>query len=199
MGFYFVSRPALLAALFIKEQLREPVALFWTVVSPVVTYYLLTYSRAPLSSEAVDYLSKTSWFYAFVSSNVALFGFAFYIVGRRESGFLRSFVYTNRTMVVFLIGQFSAYSVVSILYCSVFYILTRIFSGEFDVAEYLVIVGRFYVCFLFFFYTRAVADACPIRLSKYEHPLFNFVPYDVGSRDHQYGSSQSRLSYCRFF
>lgn len=67
MDFYFVSRPALLAALFIKEQLREPVALFWTVVSPVVTYYLLTYAREPLSSEAVDYLSKTSWFYAFVS------------------------------------------------------------------------------------------------------------------------------------
>lgn len=150
MDFYFVSRPALLAALFIKEQLREPVALFWTVVSPVVTYYLLTYARAPLSGEAVDYLSKTSWFYAFVSSNVALFGLAFYIVGRRESGFLRSFVYTDRTKVVFLIGQFSAYSVVSILYCSVFYMLTRIFSGEFDVAEYLVIVGRFYVCFLLF-------------------------------------------------
>lgn len=154
MDFYFVSRPALLAALFIKEQLREPVALFWTVVSPVVTYYLLTYARAPLSSEAVDYLSKTSWFYAFVSSNVALFGLAFYIVGRRESGFLRSFVYTDRTKVVFLIGQFSAYSVVSILYCSVFYMLTRIFSGEFDVAEYLVIVGRFYVCFLLFLYPR---------------------------------------------
>jgi ABC-2 type transport system permease protein len=150
MDFYFVSRPALLAALFIKEQLREPVALFWTVVSPVVTYYLLTYARAPLSSEAVDYLSKTSWFYAFVSSNVALFGLAFYIVGRRESGFLRSFVYTDRTKVVFLIGQFSAYSVVSILYCSVFYMLTRVFSGEFYVAEYLVIVGRFYVCFLLF-------------------------------------------------
>jgi len=150
MDFYFVSRPALLAALFIKEQLREPVALFWTVVSPVVTYYLLTYARAPLSGEAVDYLSKTSWFYAFVSSNVALFGLAFYIVGRRESGFLRSFVYTDRTKVVFLIGQFSAYSVVSILYCSVFYMLTRIFSGEFDVAEYLVIVWRFYVCFLLF-------------------------------------------------
>lgn len=49
-----------------------------------------------------------------------------------------------------MIGQFSAYSVVSILYCSVFYMLTRIFSGEFDVAEYLVIVGRFYVCFLLF-------------------------------------------------
>ncbi|UII69570.1 ABC transporter permease [Pseudomonas sp. HN11] len=150
MDFYFVSRPALLAVLFIKEQLREPVALFWTVVSPAVTYYLITYARTPLSGGAVDYLSSTSWFYAFVSSNVALFGLAFYIVGRRESGFLRSFVYTDRTKVIFLLGQFSAYSVVSILYCSVFYILTRVFTGGLDIAEYLVIVGRFYVCFLVF-------------------------------------------------
>lgn len=96
----------MLAALFIKEQLREPVALLWTVVSPVVTYYVMTYVRAPLSGEAVDYLSGTSWFYAFVSSKVALFGLAFYIVGRRESGFLRSFVYTGRTKVVFLLGRF---------------------------------------------------------------------------------------------
>ncbi|OIN45832.1 ABC transporter permease [Pseudomonas azotoformans] len=150
MDFYCVSRPAVLAALFIKEQLREPVALLWTVVSPVVTYYLITYARAPLSGEAVDYLSGTSWFYAFVSSNVALFGLAFYIVGRRESGFLRSFVYTGRTKVVFLFGQFLAYSVVSIVYCSVFYMLTRMYSGGLDSAEYLMIVGRFYVCFLLF-------------------------------------------------
>lgn len=130
MDFYFVSRPALLAALFIKEQLREPVALFWTVVSPVVTYYLLTYARAPLSSEAVDYLSKTSWFYAFVSSNVALFGLAFYIVGRRESGFLRSFVYTDRTKFVFFDwAVFCIFSCFNIVLLRILYAHPNFFRG----------------------------------------------------------------------
>lgn len=150
MNLYSPSKPVLLAMLFIKEQLKEPVALFWTVISPVVTYYLITYTRVPASSASPDYLSSTSWFYAFVSSSVALFGLAFYIVGRRESGFLRSFVYTKFTKITFLMGQFFAYSLVSILYGSAFYVLTRNASGSVDVAEYLVIIGRFYTCFLLF-------------------------------------------------
>lgn len=101
MNLYALSKPFVLAALFIKEQLKEPVALFWTGLSPVVTYYLITYTRAPVSGASGDYLSRTSWFYAFVSCSVAFFGLAFYIVGRRESGFLRSFVYTGRTKIKF--------------------------------------------------------------------------------------------------
>lgn len=150
MNPYVLFKPFSLAALFIKEQLKEPVALFWTVVSPVVTYYLITYTKTPVSDAPIDYLSSTSWFYAFVASSVALFGLAFYIVGRRESGFLRSFVYTGRTRIVFLIGQFLAYSVVAVLYCTVFYVLTRYSFGVFNGAEYLVVVVRFYVCFLIF-------------------------------------------------
>ncbi|MFL1544166.1 ABC transporter permease [Pseudomonas sp. O39] len=153
MSPYSLFKPVRLAALFVKEQLKEPVALFWTVISPVVTYYLIMYTRAPVSEAPSDYFSSTSWFYAFVSSSVALFGLAFYIVGRRESGFLRSFVYTGRTKIIFLVGQFLAYSVVSIVYCSVFYVLTRNASGvagSAGVAEYLVVIGRFYVCFLMF-------------------------------------------------
>lgn len=150
MNSYVLFKPFSLAALFVKEQLKEPVALFWTVVSPVVTYYLITYTKTSVSDAPIDYLSSTSWFYAFVASSVALFGLAFYIVGRRESGFLRSFVYTGRTRIVFLIGQFLAYSVVAVLYCTVFYVLTRYSSGVFNGAEYLVVVVRFYVCFLIF-------------------------------------------------
>lgn len=144
---YSLSKPFLLAKLFIKEQFKEPVALFWTVISPVVTYYLIAYARAPLSTAASSYLSTTSWFYAFISSSVALFGLAFYIVGRRESGFLRSFVYTQKTKAVFLQGQFLAYSLISIIYCSVFYFFTY---GCLDVPTLFIVAGRFYVCFLIF-------------------------------------------------
>lgn len=162
MTLYALLKPVLLALLFIKEQLKEPVALFWTVISPVVTYYLIAYTRAPVMGVSGDYLSNTSWFYAFVASSVALFGLAFYIVGRRESGFLRSFVYTGRTKVIFLAGQFLAYSIVSILYCSVFYLLTRYSFGAVDIAEYLVIVGRFYVCFLLFSIPALLLTLVPV-------------------------------------
>lgn len=150
MSVDLLLKSMMLAKLFIKEQLKEPVALFWVVISPVVTFYLITYARAPLGNAANDYLASTSWFYAFVSSSVALFGLAFYIVGRRESGFLRSFVYTRRTQCLFLVGQCLAYSVISVVYCSVFYVFTRLNFGAMGWEEFFVIVGRFYSCFLLF-------------------------------------------------
>lgn len=142
-----------LSMLFVKEQLKEPVALFWTVVSPVVTYYLIRYARGAVgvtNLESLEYVSNASWFYAYVSSSVAMFGLAFYMIGRRESGFLRSFVYVGRAKIIFVVGQFFAYSFISVLYCSVFYVITRTSSGHVSGAEYLVIVVRFYVCFLLF-------------------------------------------------
>jgi len=150
MSYYLVLKPFKLAVLFIKEQLKEPVALFWIVISPVVTFYLILYARAPSTAESVSYVASTSWFYAFVSSSVALFGLAFYIVGRRESGFLRSFVYTRRTKAIFLLGQFLAYSVIAIVYSSVFYTFTRLYFGGMEWFELATVIGRFYVCFLLF-------------------------------------------------
>lgn len=150
MSTNLLFKSSLLATLFIKEQLKEPLALFWIVLSPVVTFYLIMYARMTSAEISADYISVTSWFYAFVSSSVAMFGLAFYIVGRRESGFLRSFVYTNRTKRVFLIGQLLAYSIMSMVYCLVFYVLTRVYFGEVSFVEFIVVAGRFYICFLLF-------------------------------------------------
>ena len=159
---YPLSKPFLLAILFIKEQLKEPVALLWIVISPAVTFYLLTYARVAGDELYRDYTSATSWFYAFISSSVALFGLAFYIVGRRESGFLRSFVYTKRTKITFLTGQFLAYSFMSVIYCSVFYVLTRGYFGSVALDEWMVIVGRFYMCFLLFSTPALLLTLVPI-------------------------------------
>jgi ABC-2 type transport system permease protein len=150
MNYYPLLKPFMLAGFFIKEQLKEPVSLFWVLVSPVVTFYLLNYARTPVGGLPVDYVSSASWFYSFVSSSVALFGLAFYIVGRRESGFLRSFVFARQTKAIFVVGQFLAYSVMSVLYCSAFYIFTRAYFGVMSFAELVVVVGRFYICFLLF-------------------------------------------------
>lgn len=165
-----------LALLFIKEQLKEPLALFWIVISPVVTFYLITYARMPTAERAGDYIGATSWFYAFVSSSVAMFGLAFYIVGRRESGFLRSFVYTARTKGVFLIGQFLAYSCMALVYCLAFYIFTRTYFGEAGFVEFLVIGGRFYVCFLLFSVPALLLTLAPLGFQN-ANTVFSVVSF----------------------
>lgn len=82
-----MSRSLALAGLFIKEQLKEPVALFWMIVSPVATYYLLAYSRDVLSPSGVSYIESTSWFYAYISSSVAFF-WIFFLHCREEGKWL---------------------------------------------------------------------------------------------------------------
>ncbi|TFY86799.1 ABC transporter permease [Pseudomonas kairouanensis] len=145
-----LCKPFLLAGLFVKEQLKEPIALFWMVISPVTTFYLIIYARSNADGMPEDYLSVTSWFYAFVACSVAFFGLAFYIIGRRESGFLRSFVYTGRTKAIFLFGQYFAYSFISIVYCTVFYCFTRPYFGPLAVAEFFDVLARFYTCYVLF-------------------------------------------------
>ncbi|WP_178089949.1 hypothetical protein [Pseudomonas sp. WS 5051] len=103
------SRAFQLAMIFIKEQLKEPTALFWILLSPGAVFYLLIYSKGDDNFNQ-DYSAVTAWFYAYISSSVAFFGFSFYIIGRRESGFIRSFIYTPHARAVFLIAQLIAYS-----------------------------------------------------------------------------------------
>jgi len=176
MTHYSACKPLLLSILFIKEQLKEPVALFWIVISPVVTFYLINYARAPQGGVSGEYLSSTSWFYSFVSSSVALFGLAFYVVGRRESGFLRSFVYTPQTKAIFMVGQFLAYSVMSITYCAAFYVLTRAYFGVMGVGEFVVIIGRFYVCFLLFSTPALLLTLLPMGFQN-TNTLFSMLSF----------------------
>jgi len=182
MRYYPLLKPLLLAGLFIKEQLKEPVALFWIVISPAVTFYLIAYARVGEGTLSQRYLDNTSWFYAFVSSSVALFGLAFYIVGRRESGFLRSFVYTRRTKTIFLLGQFFAYSIMSVIYCSVFYVFTRNYFGVMDVTEFFVVLGRFYICFLLFSVPSLLLTLIPMGFQNTNtvFSIFSFLMLVLG-------------------
>lgn len=159
---FIISRSFALTWLFVKEQLKEPVALFWIIVSPVVTYHLLAYSRGDVFSSGMGYLESTSWFHAYISSSVAFFGFSFYIVGRRESGFIRSFVYTSEAKLIFMLAQFFAYSLISLIYCTVFYVLTCFSFGGFDAAELLLIFPRFYICYVLFCVPGVLLSLLPV-------------------------------------
>ncbi|WP_432668287.1 ABC transporter permease [Pseudomonas umsongensis] len=161
-----LSRSLALSGLFIKEQLKEPVALFWMIISPVVTYYLLAYSRGGFSASEVGYMESTSWFYAYISSSVAFFGFSFYIVGRRESGYIRSFVYTPDAKMVFMAAQFLAYSLVALIYSITFYALTYFSYGSFDVSDLWGVISRFYICYILFVIPGVLLGFLPLSFQN---------------------------------
>ncbi|WP_100071897.1 ABC transporter permease [Pseudomonas syringae] len=146
----FLSQIFMLSRLFIKEQLNEPVAFFWIMISPCAIFYMMIFSKNDSTVFETEYLHSAAWFFAYVASSVALFGFCFYIIGRRESGFVRSFIYTPYSRRRFLVSHFFSYSLISILYCSLFYLSSRPLFGAYNITEYLDILTRFYLCFILF-------------------------------------------------
>jgi len=168
-------RTLILSRLFIKEQLKEPIAFFWIMVSPCALFYLLAATRQDPNYFTGDYVLTTSWFYAYISSSVALFGFSFYIVGRRESGFMRSFIYSAQTKSLFLRSHLLAYSLIAIFYCTVFYLITRPAFGDYEfyefyelyeLYEFIIITTRFYLSFMLFCVIGLLFTLLPINFQN---------------------------------
>ncbi|NWA03853.1 ABC transporter permease [Pseudomonas gingeri] len=169
-------RSSRLAWLFIKEQLKEPISLFWIIISPCAAFYLLALSRGRLELLSGDYTEHTAWFYAYISSSVALFGFSFYIIGRRESGYIRSFIYNHEAKLVFILAQTLAYSVIAIIYCSVFYLATRLPFGAYSLLELLNIISKFYICYLLFCSIGIFFSLLPINFQN-TNTLFSIFSF----------------------
>lgn len=154
-----------LAGLFVKEQLKEPAALFWILLSPGAVFYVLAYSKG-VDFYLQNYSDATAWFYAYIALNVALFGFSFYIVGRRESGFVRSFIYTLQARYIFLLAQFLAYSGIAFMYCLIFYLMTRLPFGEYSFFEAFDVLMRFYCCFVIFCIPGLLLTLLPLNFQS---------------------------------
>lgn len=155
-----------LTSIFIKEQLKEPIAFFWIMISPCAMFYFFAVTRQDTNYFSNNYTSISAWFYAYISSSVALFGFSFYIIGRRESGFTRSFIYSKESKLIFLLSHFIAYSLISISYCATFYLTTKLPFGNYEFNELLNITPRFYICFIMFCAIGAVFSLLPINFQN---------------------------------
>lgn len=141
---------AILSRILVKEQFKEPMALLWTLGYPSAVFYLMIFSKAEGSAGQVSYAQHTAWYFAYVSCTVAFFSFTLYLVGRRESGFVRSFIYSRYSQRHFLASHFLACSLLSIFYCAGLYLGTRLLFGDYDFEEFIAIFVRYYVCFILF-------------------------------------------------
>lgn len=175
---HIVYRSIKLTILFLKEQFKEPTAILWTIISPSLFYYLLRYTSDHQSKLNSDYVEDSAWFYAYIASSVGLFGFSLYIIGRRESGFVRSFIYSMDSKIVFLTAQLLSYSLIAIIYCCTFYVLTKVLSGEFYGLELLNIATRFYACFLIFCSIGLLLTLLPLTFQN-SSTLFSIILFTM--------------------
>lgn len=160
--------------ILIKEHFREPTALIWAALAPCIMFSLLTLNNPDFSKPG--YLSTAAWFYSYISANVAFFGFSFYLIGRRESGFIRSFIYQRNAMKLFLASHTLSYSLISIAYSTLFYLITKPLYGGYLIFELLYLTACFYTSYLVFSCIGIIIVALPIKFST-SSTLFSLISF----------------------
>ncbi|MBF8728520.1 hypothetical protein IR008_20795 [Pseudomonas putida] len=149
-----------ISILLTQENLRDTASLLWAALAPFLLFML---SSQPEPS--TTYLIQAGWFYAYISANVALFGFSFYLIGRRESGFIRSFIYRQEPLLLFLAAHMTTYALMSILYASVFYFSTKAFHGPYSLQEYSFIIAGVATSYLGFTLIGLIIASLPLTFS----------------------------------
>lgn len=155
----------MITKVLILEHLREPTALLWTAAAPCLMFILLRQSRSLAAPPDSLYISSAAWFYAYIAANVAFFGLGFYLIGRRESGFVRSFIYQREAIALFLTSHAVSYTLVSVVYSSFFYFISKPLYGSYSLSELLYLTATFYTSYLIFSCIGLAIAAMPIKFS----------------------------------
>ncbi len=119
-----------LSRLLLIEQIREPVGLFWSTIAPPLLFTLLNNEYIKNQPLSVDwYISKSGWYLSYIAITVSLFGFALYFIGRRESGFVKSFIVGKKLMRLFIFSQFITSVILALGSYIIFIVITATISN----------------------------------------------------------------------
>lgn len=171
-----VVRIARISKILVLEHLKEPTALLWTALSPCIMFIILTQSTPTSQQTSQAYITAAAWFYAYISSSVAFFGLSFYLIGRRESGFIRSFIYQKTAIALFLCSHLTSYTLISIIYFSFFYLTTKPLYGDYSTYEFLYLLSCFYASYLMFSCIGLAIAALPIKFTT-ANTLFSLLSF----------------------
>ncbi|MDB6146148.1 MAG: mcbE [Pseudomonas sp.] len=154
---------ATLITIFIKDQLQVPFVFFWIIISSVGLFYGLAFLSASAIVPQQSCIDAAPWLYAYTASSAALFGFTLCLIGRRDSGFIQSVVDKKYSRHLFLSTHYLAHSLLSLFYCSLFYVISRLPFGAYDAVEHGDLLVRFYTCFMLFCIPGLLFSLLPIN------------------------------------
>ncbi|WP_133303080.1 hypothetical protein [Cupriavidus lacunae] len=127
--------------ILLVEQLREPIGVFWSLVAPVGYLALRTGGHDTLDIE--HYAQAIGWCLGYIAMMGSLFGFGLYLIGRRESGFVRTFLTNASRRRRFLLAQYLASLFMSLAYGVAFLALSSILLTRISMTDIL----RFFTMF----------------------------------------------------
>ncbi|CAI8850479.1 MULTISPECIES: hypothetical protein [Pseudomonas] len=163
----WIVNTSTLSRLFILEQLREPLSLFWSLIAPPLLFVFLnldSLNNDNLSSEW--YIAQASWYLSYLALSVSLFGFSLYLVGRRESGFMKTFIQGKKAKTIFLVSQINASIILSILYFIIFTTLTTTIFGTNPTTALKSFSLPFALIMILFAWSTMIISVLPITFSN---------------------------------
>lgn len=152
-----------LSRLFVIEQIREPLALFWSLIAPPLLFVFL--NLGTLSTKTVSsawYEAQASWYLSYLALSASLFGFSMYLVGRRESGFMKSFIQGKNAKILFLFSQISASFILTFSYFIIFTLLTTTTFGVNPIDALTSLTLPFIVIMVTFVWSALIIAVFPI-------------------------------------
>ncbi|MFD1802391.1 ABC transporter permease [Mixta tenebrionis] len=112
---------AKMTGIFLKEQLRTPLGVIWSVISPAVLFFFMHFDDIDRKSGDKQWLlQQVGWFIGYISLSVILFSYCLYLIGRRESGFVATFIYNRASKFIFILSQMLASLVMLFIYLTFF-------------------------------------------------------------------------------
>lgn len=160
-----LTRALIISKILLTEHLRDPTAILWAGVAPCIMFTVLIHSDFKQDTQPLNYASSAAWFYSYIAANSALYGFSFYLIGRRESGFVRSFIYKPMAIKTFLYAHTACYSLISLSYSTLFYLVTKPLYGAYSAKELLQVTACFYTCYLLFSCLGLAIVAMPLKFT----------------------------------
>jgi ABC-2 type transport system permease protein len=177
------------AVIFIKEQVREPIGVFWAFGAPLA-YIAMFANSMHTSIDQATFFRQVGLCLAYIALTTSVFNFGLYLVGRRESGFVRTFLTDPHRRHRFLGAQFLASFVMALGYGAVFLTLTSWILMPMQFTQLLSFYFLYACVCAFFMFGAIVIAALPFTFQAASSSLSIFVTVSIvaglSSRDVQY-------------
>ena len=125
------------------EQLREPIAVFWSLLAPVAFLALSAYHAGGFILSPEQWVDKLGMGLAYVGITMSLFTFGMYLIGRRESGFVRSFLTSAVRRRRFVFVQYAASYFTLLTYGAIYGLISALLVEGVPWQAFLAMYGRF--------------------------------------------------------
>ena len=152
--------------ILIVEQVREPIGIFWSLVAPIA--YIVLVAKVPdgLYLSVDLYITTAAWSLSYIALIGACNGFGLYLVGRRESGFVRSFLSNSSRRRKFILAQYLASVALTLMFGAALIAITGFALADIGIAQVATLFMKYVLIVATFTFAATLFAALPLTFQS---------------------------------